>query len=368
MPRLSLWNDKKNNDYKFTDRTVGEYFYIGGTGILLHKYLGPQGENTNETTIQDVLFLENRSRKYSDDLIELRGIYSPEDSEFDLSQFGIFLSNDTIFITFHYTTMMNSVGRKLMSGDVLELQHLRDPDSISEDRGTTNRLYVVEDASHSSKGYGNNWWSHIWKVKAKIIKDSPEYSDILGHGADALLYNEEGEFVGYAGSPDDLKSDLSTECTELSIMDAVIEKAEENVKFDPKFMDATHLYVEELSTGEFNYYMWSGDGIPPNGLPLYGSGESFPQGMADGDFFLRTDYTPDRLFRKKGNRFIKIEDDVRVKWTAYNTIMDSFIDNRETSTLNDGTTIKQKQALSKVVKPKVDSHKTKLDEIKRNNR
>lgn len=364
MPKISLWHDKKNNDYSFVDNIVKEQFYIGGTGVLLHKYMGPQGVNTTETTIQDLLFLENRSRKYSDDLIELRGMYKPEDAQFDLSQFGIFMSNDTIFISFHYTTMISSVGRKLISGDVIELQHLRDPDSLTEDRETLNRLFVIEDASHSADGYGPNWWSHIWKVKAKIIKDSTEFSDILGHGSDALKYDEDGNFVGMAGSPSDLKNSQSTECVALGITDGIISMAEENVKFDPKFNDSSHLYIDELPTGEFNYYMWSGDGIPPNGKALKGSGDEFPLNMVDGEFFLRTDYTPNRLFRKHGTKFIKIEDDIRVKWTAYNTIMDKFIDNTATDTMTDGTVVKTKTALSKAVKPKVDVHKSKLDEIK----
>ena len=62
-------------------------FTVGGTDLHLHKYLGPYdqgdtnkdgaaspsqprvtGSDLNETTIQDLLFLENRDRKYSDDV------------------------------------------------------------------------------------------------------------------------------------------------------------------------------------------------------------------------------------------------------------------------------------------------------------
>ena len=75
MPRLSLWREDKGNDYHFIDGVVKEQFLVGGTGILIHKYLGPQetgpsddpsqpnnqaSGTTNETSIQDVLFLENR--------------------------------------------------------------------------------------------------------------------------------------------------------------------------------------------------------------------------------------------------------------------------------------------------------------------
>ena len=79
MPRLSLYRPERGNDYKFIDKTAWEMFQVGGTDVLIHKYLGP-GES-NETTpstpsyssdspfnIQDLLFLENRDRKYDDDV------------------------------------------------------------------------------------------------------------------------------------------------------------------------------------------------------------------------------------------------------------------------------------------------------------
>ena len=46
MPRLSLFKPEKGNDFKFTDRNVGEMFQIGGTDAYIHKYISPndQGE------------------------------------------------------------------------------------------------------------------------------------------------------------------------------------------------------------------------------------------------------------------------------------------------------------------------------------
>jgi hypothetical protein len=55
MARLSLWKDGKHgNDYKFMDRRISEMFTIGGTGILLNKYLGvnPQGLFVSTSTAQ----------------------------------------------------------------------------------------------------------------------------------------------------------------------------------------------------------------------------------------------------------------------------------------------------------------------------
>ena len=99
-----------------------------------------------------------------------------------------------------------------------------------------------------------------------------------------------------------------------------------------------------------------GDGATvPNGLNVVGSGESFPTiGTNDGDFFLRTDFTPNRLFQKSGNRWIKIGDDNKNTWAAANRLLTSFVNNDDQSTLADGETINSKTNLSQVVKPRTD--------------
>ena len=364
MPKISLWKNYKDNDYYFADRVIREYFNQGATGVHVHKYIGPKGSEGDITEIGDVLFLENRDRSYDPDIYELRGAYNPQDSDFDLSQFGIFLSSDTIFISFHYTAMLDIYGRKLMAGDVLELPHLRDPDTLDEDDPATNRSYAIEDASHSANGYGPRWWSHIWRVKAKQLRESPEFSEIVGNGLAEDLVDENGDYIGTAGCEDDLKNTQSTYCKDLEITDGIVKEAEENVKFDPKWFDTSHLWVIECD-GEYQLYWQSGDGIPPNGSPLIGAGDEFPSGMLDGEFFLRTDYTPDRLFKKEGSVFRKVEDDMRKKWTGYNRIQDTYIDNTETDTMQDGKEIRVKQPLSKAVRPKVDHHQDKLDDIKK---
>ena len=51
MPRLSVWKDgTHSNDYKYFDRKISELFTVGGTGILVHKYLGINEQNTTKTT------------------------------------------------------------------------------------------------------------------------------------------------------------------------------------------------------------------------------------------------------------------------------------------------------------------------------
>ena len=132
MPRLSLYKPERGNDYHFIDKQVYEMFTIGGTDINIHKYLGAlnpeEGEGTadqptydavSETNIQDLLFLENRDRKYDPDVYTTRGIYNVQDIDFDLSQFGLFLSNDTLFLTVHMNSIVKTIGRKPINGDVI---------------------------------------------------------------------------------------------------------------------------------------------------------------------------------------------------------------------------------------------------------
>jgi hypothetical protein len=130
-------------------------FTIGGTGINVHKYLGVANQTGGDQEpdplgIQDFLFLENRDRIYDQDIYSLRGIYSVSDTDFDLSQFGLFLANDTLFITFHENDMLNNLGRKLMAGDVIELPHLTDFSALDESvELSLKRYYVIQEGSSS---------------------------------------------------------------------------------------------------------------------------------------------------------------------------------------------------------------------------
>ena len=162
MPRLSLYRPEKQNDYRFMDRNISEQLTVGGTDLYIHKYLGPedQGESIDftqpqydklePTNIQDLLFLENRDRKYAKDIYRLRGHYNVQNLDFDLSQFGLFLSNDVIFVTVHYNDMMDILGRKMMVGDVIELPHLLDYNPLKETFPVAlKRFYQITDCNYA---------------------------------------------------------------------------------------------------------------------------------------------------------------------------------------------------------------------------
>ena len=99
-----------------------------------------------------------------------------------------------------------------------------------------------------------------------------------------------------------------------------------------------------------------GDGIAPNG-EAFGSGIGFPTGSVKGDYFLRTDLFPNRLFRYDGQRWVKMEDNVRVNLSNTDnkqTQKGTFINNTNSSTIG-GDTVKERQSLSDALKAKPDN-------------
>ena len=192
MPRLSLYRPNKQNDYRFFDRTISEQLTVGGTDLYIHKYLGPsaatpsvdytqpQYDVLRPENIQDLLFLENRDRVYDTNIYRLRGHYNVQNLDFDLSQFGLFLNNDIIFIVVHYNDMIDIMGRKLMVGDVLELPHLVDYNPLRDTIPVAlKRFYQITDSNYASEGFSQTWYPHLWRIKCEPLVDSQEFSQIL---------------------------------------------------------------------------------------------------------------------------------------------------------------------------------------------
>jgi hypothetical protein len=339
MPRLSLWRENKGNDYKFFDRRISEMFTVGGTDVHIHKYLGPitDGTGTSATepgylndsvkNIQDLLFLENRDRKYDTSVYTLRTVYRINDNDFDLTQFGLFLTGDTLFMVFHLNDMVETLGRKIMVGDVMELPHLKDYYPLDEDLPTAlKRYYVVQDATRAAEGFAPTWYPHLWRVKIAPLVDSQEYKDILN----VIKAGDDTETT--------IGQLLSTYDKYIEINDAIVQRAEEEVPASG--YDTSTIYTEpRLPDGrpgdptgspekKVQGYLTS-DATPPNGATV-AAGISFPSNAQAGDFFLRLDYMPNRLFRHDGRRWVKVEDAVRTNLTPGSdnkTQRSSFVNN-----------------------------------------
>jgi hypothetical protein len=83
-------------------------------------------------------------------------------------------------------------------------------------------------------------------------------------------------------------------------------------------------------TGYTGYLV--GDGFPVNGY-AFGHGIQFPLSAVKDDFFLRTDFLPNRLFRFDGSRWIKVEDKVRMTMTNQDPLLPISASNLDRQTL-----------------------------------
>jgi hypothetical protein len=462
MPRLSLYRPEKGNDFRFIDKSAWEMFQVGGTDVLVHRYIGPgsaiQGDTPstpsytgdNVANIQDLLFLENRDRKYDPDVYVMRGVYNISDIDFNLSQFGLFLQNDTIFITFHITDTVEKLGRKIIAGDVIELPHLKDEYALNDLTFALKRFFVIEEVSRAAEGFSATWYPHLYRAKCKPLVDSQEFKQILDDIADREFYKGTynpdityypndvvlaangkkyqviQEVTGvappnntYYALADTLRDVISTYEKEMQITSAVLDQAEadaprsgydtskyytlqrtddgtaelasvdaESVTVDAQTQatdeagnllydaDGNAVYVGQTassvilpSDGDGYEGYLTKDGVPPNGAP-FTAGISFPNNPVNGQFALRTDYLPNRLFRFDGTRWRKFEDNVRMTMSnlgasdvaagepfagkdVRQTQKATFINNPTVNTI-DGQTVKEKQSLSKALRPEAD--------------
>jgi hypothetical protein len=406
-------------------------YQVGGVDMYLHKYLGPlTNDNTgnNDATlpkydtsnplfIEDLLLLENRDRNYDPDVYVMRGVYQTQDIDFDLTQFGLFLNNDTLFITFHYNNMIDDIGRKLMSGDVLELPNLRDYNPLNETiPRALPKFYVIQDAAFASEGFSQTWLPHLWRVKCTPMVNAQEFNQITKEPFEPNNIWDPGNF--YPGgvtvldgnnyyvskgnvppgtpitdttywqpksNPSTLADKMSTRPKDLEINDAILVQAEAEipksgfdvVKFyivatnldgtpanpesatytaDYTISDASRTVANEGNTPRGDGYTagyLTGDGKAPNGLAVT-AGVNFPVNPIAGQYALRLDYFPNRLFRYNGRTWVKIESDVRTTLTpgaTNNTLRSSFVNNTYTTPTSDLGNIPSRQSLSQALIP-----------------
>jgi hypothetical protein len=434
MPRLSLFRPNRTRDYQFLDRTISEMYTVGGLDIYVHKYMGPQSggndsalsgnfdatqptyEAVDVLNIQDLLLLENRDRIYDPDVYVMRGVYNTQDVDFDLTQFGLFLNNDTIFMTFHYNDMIDTFGRKLMNGDVIEIPNLKDYHPLNQNiPRALPRYYQIQDADFASEGFSVTWLPHLWRVKCTPLKDQQEFSNITDkpfvaeniwdpgnfYPSGTIVNQGDNYYQAQVNVPADTPitninfwapytpptiSDVQgTRVKDYEINDAILAQADAEVPLSG--YDNTTFYIEPTINGEpanptnltadetvtvdgsqggmavtptgegYAEGYLTGGGVAPNGLPVT-SAVNFPLNPVAGAYVLRLDYKPNRLFRYDGARWIKVDDKVRTNLNngpTNKTLRSSFVNNTATVSTKDLGNIPSRQSLSEILRPRADN-------------
>jgi hypothetical protein len=302
----------------------------------------------------------------------------------------------------------------------LEFPNLKDWNPLDKTKPPLPRFYVIQDANFGSEGFSQTWLPHLWRVKATPLVMSQEYEDITNQipgtpniwdpgnyyppGSvvidgdnyyTALQPVPPGTAIGDPAywqptTPPNLGDAAGTYNKDIAVNDAILQQAEvevplsgydtvqfyifptnpdgtpaaaSSVTIDNALVNASQadpLSSDAAATPRGNGYTvgyLTGDGIAPNGLPVT-PGVNFPAVAYEGDYCLRLDYFPNRLFRYNGRAWIKIEESVRTNLTngsSNNTLRSGFVNNTYTVPTTDQGNIPSRQSLDQLLQPLADN-------------
>jgi hypothetical protein len=320
-------------------------------------------------------------------------------------------------MTFHYNDMIDTFGRKLMNGDVIEIPNLRDyhPLNASIPRALP-RYYQIQDADFASEGFSVTWLPHLWRVKCTPLKDQQEFSNITDKPFVAENIWDPGNFYPSGTivnqgdnyyqaqvnvpadtditninfwapyTPNTISDVQGTRVKDYEINDAILAQADAEVPLSG--YDNQTFYIEPTTpTGEpanptsltadetitvdgsqsgmsvspsgegYAEGYLTGGGVAPNGLPVTPA-VNFPPNPVAGAYVLRLDYKPNRLFRYDGVRWVKVDDKVRTNLNngpTNKTLRSSFVNNTATVNTKDLGNIPSRQSLSEILRPRADN-------------
>lgn len=364
MGSLTTYKPGKSKDYRFLDKLINQQFEAGGTLIHIHKYIGPvdqtgaddptltttSASGVTELNIQDVLLIENRDRLYAKEIIDIKAGYTVTDLDFNLTQFGSTISTPQLFLNFHINNCIDRLGRKLIAGDVLEIVHRKDEVPLDTTIPFIPAYYVILDTTKAAEGYSPTWLPHILRVKAVPMPDSQEYADIL----DDPIKN------GLT-----LQDIIGNGTTTQANNDAIV--AQGDAQVPTKNFDNNSLYVSSTGdtgpSGAFgaangnNLIDWpfNNDGTIPGTNVKAPTGKRFPENPMVGDFFLRTDYQPARLFQREANKWCARQIVWRNRpWTAADRTLEDFLNDTDITTVDNTPegTFPTRQPISDPLPPK----------------
>lgn len=146
--RLNLY-DTGRADINLFNSIDSEQIKLTGSLVRYFKYY----QDSN----YDDVFGEDRSKPISEDFIEVYAHYNPKSIEENLTDFGIELTNDQIFV-FNKDDIEEALARKPIAGDqiVTDFQNIR---------------YEIHEVQEDSfKIYG----IYHYNCYAKVLRDNPE--------------------------------------------------------------------------------------------------------------------------------------------------------------------------------------------------
>jgi hypothetical protein len=279
---------------------------------------------TQLDNIEDFFLLENRDRSYCRQSIMLKCQYDLLDVQTELAKFGISLPETYIFTT-SFAMMVQTLGRPVVVGDILEL-----PGEVQYDPNLrpVRKWLEVTDTNWSTEGYTYNWKPQLFRFYAQPIFPSVEHRDILGLPGKVNETQTDDDVLlnGF------LQNDQAYKAEE-----AIRKDAEDNVPqtgSDPQDIRSAKSLSQPPGTYD-GRDLYVEDAIPPDGAP-FSYGDTLPAAntILDGHYHRQT-YTmidpairpPDRLLKWNGTtqRWAVIEVNSRATYQSHKQTIGKFI-------------------------------------------
>ena len=250
--------------------------------------------------IQDTVLNENRDRAYDfDEIPLLRGVYTVSQNELEFLRFGLGgLANDVITMEFHTQEMEKQLERRLTIGDVIEMPHLRE---VGIDGRIANKWYEVSGLAWSPTGYDPMYGRHVMGVTLRPLRDQQEFLDLFER------HDEYGRT---------LRDQMSNREAMMRLTERNQELAREHA--NTTGIDTTIMWMCEDDPLKAPC-LFTDDALPPNGIPVQQGGD-FPSGATQGDWFVRTDFAQNMLFRFENGKWRVKEKDKKREWQPYNHV------------------------------------------------
>ena len=228
--------------------------------------------------IEDYVLLENRDRAYCRTSAMLKCTYDLLDVQTELAKFGINLPQTYIF-TCSFATMVRTLGRPVVVGDIVEL-----PGEVQYDAQLrpVRKWLEITDCSWSTEGYTLNWKPQLYRFYAQPILPSVEHKDILGLPGVVNSTQSDDDFL-LNGLLMNQQASESTEAIKQAAEDAVPQDGS-----DPQdiFSGKSLKNIKGSYDGRDVY---AEDAIPPDGTE-FTIGDALPPGstIQDGHYHRQT--------------------------------------------------------------------------------
>jgi hypothetical protein len=126
--------DQENADINLFNLIDDELIRISGSELLYYKFY--------RTEEYDDVYLESRSKPIASDPINVYGHYEPKPVEQNLSEFGLELTNDQVFV-FNKSYISNKLNRDPQAGDIVKPKFQNQKYEIFEVQEDSFQIYGV---------------------------------------------------------------------------------------------------------------------------------------------------------------------------------------------------------------------------------